>query len=51
MAAGAERGVDDRLPRLHVEQLAHLVREDGDVISCVCPLHVRQHLRRSLRSR
>ena len=25
--------------------------EDGDVISCVCPLHVRQHLRRSLRSR
>ena len=43
--------VDDRLPRLHVEELAHLLREHRDVISRVCPLHVRQHLRRSLRSR
>ena len=51
MAAGAERGIDDRLSRLHVEELAHLLREHGDVISRVCPLHVRQHLRRSLRSR
>jgi hypothetical protein len=51
MTAGAERRVDDRLPRLHVEELADLLREDRDVISRVCPLHVRQHLRRSLRSR
>ena len=51
VAARAEGGVDDRLARLHVEELAHLVREHGDVISRVCPLHVRQHLRRSLRSR
>ena len=51
VAARAEGGIDDRLSRLHVEELAHLVREHGDVISRVCPLHVRQHLRRSLRSR
>ncbi len=51
VAARAERRVDDRFPWLHVEELAHLLREDRDVISRVCPLHVRQHLRRSLRSR
>ena len=49
MPTRAERAVDDRLSRLHVEKLAHLLREHGDVISRVCPLHVRQHLRRSLR--
>src|SRR5918994_1006733 len=33
MAARAEGGVDDRLPRLHVEQPPHFFREDRDVIS------------------
>ena len=51
VATGSEGCIDDRLPRLHVEKLPHLLAEDGDVISRVCPLHVRQHLRRSLRSR
>ena len=30
MPAGAECGVDDRLPRLHVEQLSHLL---GEILS------------------
>ena len=51
MAAGAEGGVDDGLARLHGEELAHLVGEDGDVISRVSLQDVRQHALRSLRPR
>ncbi len=35
VAAGAEGGVDDGLPGLDREELAHLLGEDGDVISRV----------------
>src|SRR5204863_8980376 len=31
VAAGAEGGVDDRLPRLHREELPDLFRKNGDV--------------------
>ena len=48
MAAGAERAVDDGLARAHVEELAHLLREDGNVISASLQ-GVRQHRLRSLR--
>ena len=50
MAAGAERGVDDRLAGLHGEQAAHLVREDGGVIRRAVRQDVGQHCPRSLRS-
>ena len=36
MAARAERRVDDGLARADGEELAHLVGEDGDVVSCAC---------------
>ncbi len=48
VAAGAEGGVDDGLPGLDREELAHLLGEDGNVISLVWLQDVRQHLLRSL---
>ena len=48
MPARAERAVDDGLARAHVEELAHLLREDGNVISASLQ-GVRQHRLRSLR--
>ena len=47
VTAGAERRVDDGLARLHAQELAHLVGEDGDVVSVRGRQDVRQHLRRS----
>ena len=41
--AGAEGRVDERLPGLEREQLAHLVRENGNVVSRVGLQDVRQH--------
>ena len=45
VAAGAEGGVDDGVSGLDREELAHLLGEDGDVISLVGLQGVRQHLR------
>src|SRR5262245_16652842 len=49
MAAGPEGRVDDGLPGLDREELAHLLGEDGNVISLVWLQDARQHLLRSLR--
>ena len=51
MAARAEGRIDDGLPRLHGKEVSHLLRENRDVISRVCPRDVRQHRPHSLRSR
>src|SRR5206468_7937886 len=48
VTACAERGVDDGLPALDREELAHLLGEDGNVISLVGLQDARQHLLRSL---
>src|SRR5438876_4927215 len=49
VAARAEGGVDDRLPRLDGEQIPNLACEDWDVISRVWLQDVRQHPQHSLR--
>src|SRR6266540_2468512 len=49
MPARAERCVDDGLARPHGEELAHLVREDGNVVSPASLQGARQQAQHSLR--